>query len=176
MNTLIIFDLDDTLIDSKIYARMYHELVEELLKNLKISEIELQEIITKLKQGTGKTRPDSFELCRKLSATEIYYKVLEKYVRHTYMLKNSSIPHVFKKMKESGKKIGVVSNSQEKTINIFLDRFVLSQYVDFVESGNKNTVLFWVLLDKKHGFDKKEALIIDDSDEILKIANNAGLK
>ena len=174
MVSTYLFDLDDTIIDASIYSRMHHELLSEITKRLKISEIGLQEHITKLKEETGKTRPDSYDLCEKLKCIDIYYEILEKYARHTYSLKNPTIVNIFRKIKESKKKIGIVSNSKERTIRLFLDRFNLSQYVDFIESGKKETVLFWVQLEKKHDFHKIDTLVIDDSDEVLKIAEDAG--
>jgi HAD superfamily hydrolase (TIGR01509 family) len=176
MITTYVFDLDDTLIDSSIYAKMYNTVINELLSTLDISEIQLQEVISKLKQEAEKTRVNTFELCKRLNSTELYYKILEKYVKHTYMLKTKSIPKIFRKIKGSKKKIGIISNAQQRTIELFLKRFNLLDYVDFIESGKKNTVLFWITLEKKHNLDKERTLVIDDSDEILDIADHAGYK
>jgi FMN phosphatase YigB (HAD superfamily) len=176
MTSTYLFDLDDTIIDSSIYSRMHHELLAEIVSRLKMSEIRLQEHITELKEETGKIRPDSYDLCEKLKCIDLYYEILEKYARHTYSLKNPNIVNIFRKIKESKKRIGIVSNSKERTIQLFLDRFNLSQYVDFIESGRKETVLFWIQLEKRHDFHKIETLVIDDSDEVLKIAEDAGYK
>ena len=169
-----IFDLDDTLIDSSIYKRMYNEVISNLLSHLKISEIELQEVITKLKQQTGKL--DSYDLCYKLNATELYYKILEKYIKHTYSLKTKNTPKLFRKIKDNKKKIGIVSNSQERTVDLFLKRFNLLDYVDFTESGKKDTILFWITIEKKYGLEKEHTMVIDDSEDILKIAKQCGYK
>jgi HAD superfamily hydrolase (TIGR01509 family) len=172
MVSVYLFDLDDTIIDSSIYKRMYSELLREIVSQSKISEIELQKEITRLK--AGKDRVDTYELCRSLNCTELYYNLLEKYARHTYSLKTASIPALFKKIRAAKKKIGVVSNSEERTIRIFLDRFNLS--VDFVSSGDKLTVLFWINLEKKFNITKDETLLIDDSEEVLEVAKHAGYK
>ena len=171
-----IFDLEDTIIDKSIYARIYTPIIESLLETLKISKIELQEIITKIKEETGREKVDTFELCKKLNSTELYYKVLKRYVKHTYSLKTKNISKVFKKINASKKKIGVVSKSEKRTIELFLKRFNLLEYVDFIEPGNKNTVLYWVLLEKKYKLDKDQTMVIDDSNEILDIAEHAGYK
>jgi len=155
---------------------MYNELLKELVLKLKISEIELQEIISKVKEETGKTRVDTYDLCKKMNATELYYTVLERYARHTYTLKTKEIPEIFRKIKGAHKKIGVVSNSQERTIELFLKRFSLFSYVDFISSGDKKTILFWVTLERKFGIKKEDALVIDDSDEILDVAKHSGYK
>lgn len=175
INTYI-FDLDDTIIDSSVYAKMYNSVINELISALKISEIELQKIISKTKEETGKERVDTYDLCKKLHSVELYYKVLEKYVKHTYSLKTKSIPAIFRKMHGAKKRIGVVSNAQERTIELFLKRFNLFEYVQFVASGIKNTVLFWITLERKYDLDKEDTMVIDNSDEILKIADHAGYK
>ncbi len=174
MISTYLFDLDDTIIDTSVYARMYHELITEIVVNLNISEIDLQKEITKLKQETGKEKVDTYDLCEKLNCTEVYYKVLEKYVKHTYTLKTPAVPMIFKKIKANKKQIGIISASQERTIQLFLDRFNLAEYVDYIESGNKTTVLFWIQLEKKIMLDKNTTLVIDDSDEILQVAEHAG--
>lgn len=153
---------------------MYNEVISNLISHLKITEIELQEVISKLKQETGKL--DTYDLCKKLNSTELYYKLLEKYIKHTYSLKTKNIPKLFRKVKDNKKKIGIVSNSQERTINLFLKRFNLLEYVDFTESGKKDTILFWISLEKKHNIKKEHTMVIDDSDNILKIAEQCGYK
>ena len=131
MITTYLFDLDDTIVDSTIYTRMYHKLIDELLNSLKISKIELQQAITKLKNETGEQKIDTFDLCKSLGATDIYYKVLERHIKHTYTLKYKEIPSIFKKIKESNKIIGIVTQSQVKTAELFLKRFRLFSYIDF---------------------------------------------
>lgn len=176
MISTYLFDLDDTIIDSSIYVRMYHKLINELLDSLKISKIELQQEITKLKQETGTQRIDSYELCKKLNSEDLYYKVLEEHIKHTYTLKNKEIPIIFKKIKDSGKSIGIVTNSQERTAELFLKRFRLRSYVDFIQSGKKEAIVFWMTLEKKHDLNRQTTMLIDDSEHILEIAKNVGYK
>jgi HAD superfamily hydrolase (TIGR01509 family) len=175
INTYI-FDLDDTIIDSSIYSKMYNSVINELISTLNITEIELQKIISKLKEETEKERVDTFDLCKKLHSVELYYKVLERFVKHTYSLKTKNIPAIFRKIHGAKKRIGIISNAQERTIELFLRRFNLYDYVQFVESGNKNTVLFWLTLERKYKLDKEFTMVIDDSDKILNMAEHAGFK
>ena len=143
---------------------------------MKISKIELQQEITKLKQETGTQRIDSYELCKKLNSEDLYYKVLEEHIKHTYTLKNKEIPIIFKKIKDSGKSIGIVTNSQERTAELFLKRFRLRSYVDFIQSGKKEAIVFWMTLEKKHDLNRQTTMLIDDSEHILEIAKNVGYK
>ncbi|MBT3721390.1 HAD family hydrolase [archaeon] len=174
MITTYLFDLDDTIVDSTIYTRMYHKLIDELLNSLKISKIELQQAITKLKNETGEQKIDTFDLCKSLGATDIYYKVLERHIKHTYTLKYKEIPSIFKKIKESNKIIGIVTQSQVKTAELFLKRFRLFSYIDFIQSGKKENLVFWMNLEKKHDLKKENCLMIDDSDDVLEIAKRVG--
>ena len=174
MITTYLFDLDDTIVDSTIYTRMYHKLIDELLNSLKISKIELQQAITKLKNETGEQKIDTFDLCKSLGATDIYYKVLERHIKHTYTLKYKEIPSIFKKIKESIKIIGIVTQSQVKTAELFLKRFRLFSYIDFIQSGKKENLVFWMNLEKKHDLKKENCLMIDDSDDVLEIAKRVG--
>ncbi len=171
-----LFDLDDTIIDSSIYVRMYHKLIDELLDSLKISKIELQEEITRLKKESGKLKIDTFELCKKLGAEDIYYDVLKRHIKHTYALKNKDIPAIFKKVKDAGKVLGIVTNSQEKTAELFLKRFRIFSYADFIQSGKKDQLVFWISLEKKYDLKKENTLVLDDSEEILDAAKRVGYK
>ena len=167
-----IFDLDDTIIDSSIYKKMYSTVIKELMQSLGMTEIEIQQSINKVKEEFGK--PDTFELAKRLNATEVYYKVLERYLRHTYSLKTKEIPKLFKKIKDAKKRIGIASRSQERTIEMFLTRFSLMEYVDFIQSGNKESVSFWLSLEKKHNLDKEKTMLIDDSQPVLDTAKHVG--
>ena len=174
MTDTYIFDLDDTLIDNAIFRRMYNELVTRIVSEIGVSEIDLQIKITKLKNETGKI--DTFELCKNIGCLELYYEILEKYVRLTFTMNNPGIPALFKKIKKENKRIGIASGFPEKTIKLFLERFDLMRHVDFLESGKKDTVYFWMTVERKHAIDKTSALVIDDSDEILEVAKNTGYK
>jgi len=176
MVDVYLFDFSDTIIDTTIYSRLYNEIINEILSKVEITKIDLQKIITKLKDVSGKSRVDTYDLCKKLNEIDLYYNVLERVIKHTYTLKTPELPQIFKKIKDSGKKIGVVSGSQEKTIIMFLKRFRIDSYVDFIQSGKKDSLVFWIQLEKKYDLEKDKTLVIDDDSEILKIAEHAGYK
>lgn len=169
-----LFDMNDTIIDSSIYQRMNKELISVLAEKSSKTEEQIKQMFLEVNKETGGLISDSYDLSKKLGATEIYYDILEKYTKHTFVLKTKNIRDIFKKIKAKNKKIGIVSNSQERTIDIFLTRFNLKEYVDFVETGMKNTVLFWITLAKKHNLEKENTLMIDDSKTILDLAKHAG--
>ena len=106
MNTqTYIFNLDDTIIDKSIYRSIYNDLINALLETLKIDKIKLQELINQIKFETGKQEVDNYELCKALNATELYFKVIERKVKHTYSMKTKAIPTIFRKIHAQDKKI-----------------------------------------------------------------------
>ncbi|NTV24492.1 MAG: HAD hydrolase-like protein [Nanoarchaeota archaeon] len=165
-----LFDLDDTIIDSSIYSRMYLELIEKL--KAAVGEEKVDSMAESLKKG--EKRPDTYELSKALGQTELYYKVLEQAIARTYSLKSPVITKIFKSLNVRKKKIGIVSNSQARTINLFLEKFLLLQYVDFVESGRKETVFFWHEVERKHSLYKPNTLVIDDNADVLALVSRAG--
>lgn len=171
-----LFDLDDTIIDSSIYQRIYNEVIEGILSNILISKIDLQKIISKIKVESGKQKVDTFELCKELDCEDMYYKILEKQIKHTYTLKTKEIPSVFRRIKSKSKRIGIISQAQEKIVKIFLKRFSLDEHVSFIASGKKNKIVFWVTLERKFDLDKDKTLVIDDREDILEIAKHSGYK
>ncbi|MBT4351501.1 HAD hydrolase-like protein [archaeon] len=173
MISTYLFDLDDTIIDASIYTKMYQPIINKLAEQ--ISAIELQKIINEIKKETKKSRVDTYELCEKLNCTEFYYDLLEQYIEEYGKLK-FDIVSVFKKIKNNGKKIGIVSNSKEKTINLFLKYFNLNQYVELIISGNKSDPDFWQTMIIKYKFDKQTTLLIDNDDDVIELAKASGLK
>jgi phosphoglycolate phosphatase-like HAD superfamily hydrolase len=170
-----LFDLDDTIIDSSLYSKMYNEIITKL-KEKPFGELKVKQEIEKLKKETGKERPDTYELSSRLGEDKLYYEVLKKYLDHTYVLKSKEITEIFKRLSGEKKRIGIVSSSQEKTVKMVLDRYRLLDYVDFIEHGDKRSISFWMRIEKKHNLFIPETLVIDDSDEILNVAEQVGYK
>lgn len=171
-----LFDLDDTIIDSAIYSRLYPEIIDSILSTVLVSKIKLQETISKIKNESGKDKVDTYELCKELDCVDLYYDILEKHIRHTYTLKNKSIPTIFRKIKAKNKRLGIVTQSKEKTAKLFLKRFRLDEHVSFIASGKKETIGFWIQLEKKYDLNKEHTMVVDDRADILEIASNVGFK
>jgi len=171
-----LFDLDDTIIDTSIYSRIYNDVINAILSNVEVSKIELQQLITRLKTDSGRQKVDTFELCKELNCEDLYYDTLERQIKHTYTLKTKSIPTVFRKIKAANKRIGVVTQAQEKTAKLFLKRFSLDEHVSFIASGKKENLVFWITLEKKFDLVKENTMVIDDRDDILEKASQCGYK
>jgi len=176
MTQAYIFNLDDTVVDKSVYKSIYNDIINALLETLKIDKIKLQELINQVKFETGKQEVDSYELCKSLNATEVYFKVIERKIKHTYSMKTKAIPTIFRKIHAQNKKIGVISEAKEHVVKLFLKHFHLFEYVTFIHSGDAKSVLFWVTLEKKFDLEKTDTMVIDNDDSILKIAERAGYK
>lgn len=155
-----IFDLDDTLINTKIYAEIYPEILNLIKdKGLDVDEEAKKHNISEESHG----RYDSGDLCRELSLVDEYYKILEKQIAVVDVLHNE-VKDVFEKLK--GNKIGIASNSMRITIELYLNKYELN--VDFVfsqdEAGcKKNQQEFWEELIKSHNLNPEECLVIGDN-------------
>ncbi len=156
-----IFGLEGSILDSVVYTLMYDELLKELAAEHGFSPAEIEKAISKLRQP-GKKKVDAFELCAKLKSEALYFRMLEKYAGHIYSIKIPSMPSHFKRIKSQGKRLAVTSGSHPRTIEIFLNRFNLSQYIDFFDAGNKSLIGYWLAIAKRHNLDPKTTLVIDD--------------
>ena len=120
-----LFDFDDTIISTKIYAELYQPLLKMIKSKLKLTDAQLNQKaeslgLTKNKFG----RWDTGDLCRELNLLEEYYQVLEKQIKVMPVLHDTVI-NVFKKIKAKKRKIAVVSNSMHRTINTYLHKYNL---------------------------------------------------
>ncbi len=157
--TTYLFDLDDTLIDTKIYAEIYPEilkLIEE--KGLDVDEEANKHGIPKESHG----RYDSGDLCRELNLLNEYYEILENHIKVIEVL-HESVKEVFEEIEG---KIGIVSNSMRRTIELYLDKYDLK--VDFVFSQDeadckKDKEEFWEELIESHNLIPEDCLVIGDN-------------
>jgi HAD superfamily hydrolase (TIGR01549 family) len=180
MITTFLFDLDDTLIDSKIYKEIYPVIVEKVCFDLKINQ---EELFSKAESfGLKKNKYgnfDSGDLCRKLNLLELYYSVLEEAIKVKEML-HDNVLEVFSSLKEKGKTIGIVSNSMLKTIKLYLNKYEIKP--DFIFSSDYTGCLkdcneYWKKLITAEQLTPSECLVIgDDYNEDVTIPSSLGFK
>jgi len=162
-----LFDLDGTLIDTRIYAVIYLEILEMVKKRLNLSDEELEAKAKGLGLKKNKfKRWDSGDLCREFDLLDEYYTLLEKKIRVTSVLHNQ-VKDIFNKIKQQKRKIGIVSNSMKRTIMAYLKRYALSEQVDFIFSYDdagcrKNQLNYWKKLIGKEHLNPEECLMIGD--------------
>lgn len=172
--TTYLFDFDDTIISTKIYATIYHPLLRRIKNKYKWTDTQLthkaKELgLTKNKFG----RWDTGDLCQELGLLEEYYQLLEQHIKVTTSLHDTVID-TFKKIKRKKKRIGIVSNSMIRTINAYLNKYKLHEYLDFVFSRDdaqckKQEDAYWKILIKKKKLNPENCLIIGDDLEQDKI-------
>jgi HAD superfamily hydrolase (TIGR01549 family) len=177
---IFLFDLDDTLIDTSIYAKIYPLIVSEVCSKLNIDKEELFSKASSL--GLKKNKHgnyDSGELCNKLDLLDLYYSVLEKAIAVNDVL-FSEVREVFSTLEKKGSRIGIVSNSMLRTIKLYLDKYNLK--VDFIFSSdytgcNKDCNEYWKKLIAAENLDPSDCLVIgDDYEEDVKVPSSLGFK
>jgi putative hydrolase of the HAD superfamily len=173
MITTYLFDLDDTLIDTKIYSEIYKDVIHNVKNKLELNDNELNKRAKKLRVTKNKYKQwDTGELCKKLKLLDEYYIILEREVKVQNVLKKDVID-TLNRLK--GKKIGIVSNSMRKTIQLYIKKYNLTKQIDFIFSSDdakckKNKLNYWRKLIKKEKLDPRECLVVgDDIEEDVKI-------
>ncbi len=171
---IYLFDFDDTIISTKIYAKIYLPILTLVKTKFNWTNKQLEQKAKELGLGKNKFgRWDTGDLCRELGLLEEYYALLEKHLKVVPVLYKNTIL-MFKKIKKKKKKIGIISNSMLRTITMYLNRYQLHHYIDFVfsrddASHQKQEAAYWKKLIKKHKLKPTECLVIGDDLEQDKI-------
>jgi len=164
-----LFDLDDTLIDTKIYAKLYPQILFMIKSKKGLVGIELDAKAASFGLKKNKFgRWDTGDLCKELGLLEEYYAELERLIEIEPVL-HDTVERTFSKLKKKGMKIGIVSNSMHITIQAYLTKYKLTKSVDFVFSSDdagcrKDNVIFWKKLIEKQKLKPEECLMIGDDE------------
>ncbi len=167
MPTTYLFDLDDTLITNKIYATIYPAIKVLIQKKFSLNEKQFEEKAKSLGLKKNKyERFDSGDLCVKLGLTEEYYQILKEHIKIISVLKEG-VHEVFDKLKREKKRIGIVSNSFQRTIKLYLEKYHLQHFVNLIFSAEdagckKDKEEFWKALIKKEKLNPKDCVVIGD--------------
>jgi len=160
--TTYLFDLDGTIINHSIYARIYPKIIEMIKSKKKLTFFEINQKAQQLELKKSHGRYDSGELCRKLGLTKEYYQILENNIK--FSQPNKKIIQLIKRRSKKYR-IGIVSNSMKRTINLYLNHYHLK--VNFIFSAEdagckKDNSNYWRKLIKKHKLKPKECVVIGD--------------
>lgn len=182
MIKIYLFDLDDTLVDAKIYAELYVPICNTIKKKLNITDKELDQKAEELGLKKNKyNRWDTGDLCRELGLLEVYYKILEEHIRVKQVL-HDKVEAIFEELKKRGKIIGIVSNSMHRTIAAYVHKYGLQKYIDLIFSSDdagclKHDKKFWKTFIEKEKLKPEECLMIgDDLEEDIKIPKGFGFQ
>jgi len=177
-----LFDLDDTLISTKIYAEIYEPILKMVKKKLKLTDIQLDQKAKELGLEKNKfNRWDTGDLCRELHLLEEYYKVLEEQIQVMPVL-HDNVLQLFQKLKKQKKTIAIISNSMIRTIKAYVNKYELNQYVNFIYSRDdagckKSDEHYWKKLIESHHLKIEECLIVgDDHKQDILIPQKLGFK
>jgi len=178
--TTYLFDLDDTLIDTSVYVRIYPYILSKIKSEFKLTDKLLDEEmqlsgLKKNKYGHW----DTGDICRALGLLDFYYQELEKAIAVNTWI-NKDVLELFVSLKKKGKRIGIVSNSMSRTIYTYLHKYKLSEQVDFIVSAvelnqRKSEDFFWSGLINTHKLNPKECVMVgDDLQEDVNIPRKFG--
>ena len=163
-----LFDLDDTIVDTKIYDQLYEPVLSLVKNKFGLSDEALDQKVASLGLIKNKFgRWDTGDLCCELGLLDEYYRILEKNIEVVPVLKKDVL-YFFKKARKKNKRIGIVSNSMRRTIEAFLNKYKLNEYIDFVYSFDdakckKSDLNYWKKLVKKHNLSPEDCVIIGDN-------------
>lgn len=166
--TTYLFDLDDTLIDTKIYAEIYLPVLKMVGEKSNLSRKQIEKKAKELGLKKNKFgRWDTGDLCAGLGLLNEYYEILEKKVEVLPVL-HQEIISLFAELKKEKRKIGIVSNSMKKTIKLYLKKYGLEHFINFIFSQDdahcrKNKISYWKGLIKEHHLKPEECLVVGDN-------------
>lgn len=171
----VLFDLDNTLIDESIYKKIFPKLKKEIKKRLHIDEKRLRELLKKQKIPFGK-RFDTGTFCRKNGLLRIYYPVLRSELKKNDYL-GKDVKKIFSFLKKKKIKIGIVSNSMKKTIELFTIAYKIKPGFIFssTDAGcEKKHRRYWEMLVKSKYLKPQECIMIGNSMQDIRIPRELG--
>ncbi len=112
--------------------------------------------------------------------TQMPIKELKREIQHLIQLRSDARDFLLA-LRASGRDVVLVTNAHPESLSLKIERTQLDQYFDTLYSTHdfgvtKESQLLWQRLQAKHGFDCDKTLFIDDSIEILKSAQQYGIK
>ena len=162
MITTILFDLDDTIVTGKIYEIIYPKILAMFKEHGIDAEKRAKEEGLELNPYG---RYDSGDLCREWGYLKEYYQIIEPEI-HTITSIKENVKEVLEQLK--GKKLGIVSNTMLKTIQIYLKKYELEHYFEFIFSFEdsehiKSSKGCWQDLIDKENLNPNECLVVGDN-------------
>lgn len=188
----VFFDLDDTLVDSlnlhlkanrlafKKFGYNY-DLIQEKTKHIDFMGRRVSDIL-KIKRDAFGINEKELSMNKLIQTREdIFIKLVE---RETTIFPGAI--DIFKVLNGRNIITAIVSSGSKKYINLVLDKFKLKKFVDFIISGDEvkkgkpdpecYQKAFKYLNDNYGKFDKKECLVVEDTENGVIAASKSGLK
>ncbi|MGD0423883.1 MAG: HAD-IA family hydrolase [Candidatus Bathyarchaeia archaeon] len=177
----ILFDLDGTLYDSKEYSKYFDSQMSEIVSNfLKVGKDEASRILQerRKKEGTLTRAIESLGLGR----LEFHELVAAQVDPSVFLTTDIETREVISRLKQTGLKIALVSNSGRNLVVKILDAVGLEQGLfDAIITGTdaepKPSHKPFLLAMKELGYDSANAVYVGDRDEAeIRPAHEIGLR
>jgi len=169
MNNTWIFDLDGTLVDKGIYAKIFPVIIQALKDQKEVSQEKIDETIAEVGE-------DTWSICHRLDALDMYYEILLGYIEDGELIPGTL--EVLQKLKTKGTKIILASNSHRRTIEMHLLKHDIAKYFDIIwgneDAGDKKTDSYWDQL--KMTANLKEPTVVSDDLRDIEQAKKRGWK
>ncbi|MEW6994796.1 HAD family hydrolase [Colwelliaceae bacterium MEBiC 14330] len=176
----VIFDMDGVLIDAKDWH------FDALNKALAIFGIKISHM-DHLTTFDGLSTSQKLKLLSKLYSlpTELHSFINEMKQQYTMDITNQLCKPVFhhqfalSKLKESGYKLAVASNSIRNTVDVMMDKSSLRQYLEFflsnqdVKNAKPDSEIYDTAI-QKLGLKPEECVIVEDNENGIKAAIASG--
>ncbi|MEK7748201.1 MAG: HAD-IA family hydrolase [Nitrospirota bacterium] len=175
----VLLDLDGTLLDKYFDDYFWEELIPEKFAALNHISVDAAKVeIYPLYQSQA----------RKLAWSDIHFwsrqfgfdiQVLKKTVTHRIRVHDGVILFL-EFLKESKKKVALLTNAHSKSVEIKLSHAPLSRYFEKIISANeagfpKEDIGYWKVAQGILGFDNDRSLFVDDNEEVMKMAQQFGI-
>ncbi len=176
----VLLDMDGTLLDKYFDDYFWEHLVPEKYAekhNITFGKAK-EELLSKYKAHEGTLNWTDIDFWSKELHLDI--PALKEQIRHLIEVH----PHVedfLKMLRRHHKKVFMVTNAHYKVLDIKLKKTEIGKYFDkcitsFEMGYPKEMLEFWEKTEKLLKFDREKTLFIDDTAEILKTAQNFGIK
>lgn len=175
----VFFDFDGTLIDTNEIIVKCLNFVSSKYNGRELSDSELTNILGKPLEIQMK------EICEaQYEKLTLDYKSMYRSLRDDMTTEFSGITDMLKELRENGVKVAIISNKGSSGINHGIEKFSLSDYIDYVVSsedvvekkphpeGIYKSMAYLGLSEE----DKKDIVFVGDSIHDIECGKNAGLK
>ena len=176
----VLLDMDGTLLDKHFDDYFWEHYVPEqyAAKNRITTKEAKSELLAKYKRQEGKLEWTDLDYWSEMLGLDIHalkMKIDHLVAVHPYVI------DFLEFCRSIGKRIYLVTNAHEKTLEIKMRKTALGKYFDGIvvsaELGMaKEERLFWSMLQKRIRFDPERTMLADDTERILHAAQHSGIR
>tara|TARA_Y100000034_G_C6799775_1_gene358729 strand:- start:238 stop:897 length:660 start_codon:yes stop_codon:yes gene_type:complete len=176
----VLLDMDGTLLDLHFDNHFWMEHTPKALA--KKHNIPLEQAQKELKKQNDAVYGQLEWYCLDYWQKELDLPIVElkREIQHLIQLRDDTIPFL-DALKAAGKKVVLVTNAHPDSLSLKVERTQLDEHIDLLISCHKYGVSkesqsLWTQLQDELGFDPNTTLFVDDSERILKSAQEYGIQ